>query len=53
MGMLIGASCLTLIEVLDLIIYNCILKCLNKNEQQVSRKDAEKNHQSGFSAITI
>ena len=30
MGLLLGASAVTVFEVLDLIIYNMILKCLEK-----------------------
>ena len=29
MGLLIGASCITLIEILDLFFYNLVLKCLD------------------------
>ena len=30
MGLLIGASWLTLCEILDLIVYNLIMKCINR-----------------------
>ena len=33
MGLLIGASCLTLVEFFDLILYNAILKCMEKKKR--------------------
>ena len=34
MGLLIGASCLTLCEVLDLFLYNCFLKLISKYKRR-------------------
>ena len=34
MGLLIGASCLTLCEVLDLFLYNGLLKLMNKTKRR-------------------
>jgi hypothetical protein len=34
MGLLIGGSVLTLCELLDLILYNVILKCLHQNPKK-------------------
>ena len=34
MGLLIGASCLTLCEVLDLFLYNCFLKMVGRYKRR-------------------
>ena len=34
MGLLIGASCLTLCEVLDLFLYNCFLKIMDRYKRR-------------------
>ena len=36
MGLLIGASALTLLEFFDLIVYNTILKCMEKKRRSSS-----------------
>ncbi len=36
MGLLIGASTLTIIEVLDLVVYNVFLKCMGKRYRHTS-----------------
>ncbi len=33
MGLLIGASCLTILEFFDLIVYNLVLKCMERNKR--------------------
>ena len=35
MGLLIGASCLTLCEMLDLVLYNMIMKCVDHRDKLV------------------
>ena len=34
MGLLIGASCITLAEILDLFLYNLLLKCLDAGHRK-------------------
>ena len=33
MGLLLGASAMTVVELLDLIIYNCVRKCRDRNDK--------------------
>ena len=42
MGLLIGASILTVLEVLDLFVYNLLMKCLNRRNRN-KRKEIEAN----------
>ena len=39
MGLLIGASVLTLFEVLDTILYNAVLKCYHRRKQVAPSPD--------------
>ena len=42
MGLLIGASTMTLLEVLDLVVYNFVAKCMRKGSMtQRAHKDKE------------
>ena len=46
MGLLLGASVITLVELLDLILYNCFLRCRRK------RKNACANQKSNVAEDT-